>query len=129
MPMIAAWLDKDFVTAFLFGAVLAFLVHSSVATVLLIAALAGKGRTGVDASVSMLLGANLGAGFIAVWLTRSMAVRGRRLPVGNLLFRGAGASCSAGGTAFRRTAALIIWARIPGFTWSTYTQPSTWRLP
>jgi phosphate:Na+ symporter len=91
MPMIAAWLDKDYITAFLFGAVLAFLIHSSVATVLLIAALAAKGALGIDASVSMLLGANLGGGFIAVWLTRTMAVRGRRLPVGNLIFRGTGA--------------------------------------
>jgi phosphate:Na+ symporter len=91
MPMIAAWLDKDFITAFLFGALLAFAVHSSVATVLLIAALAAKGALGADASISMLLGANLGSGFIAVWLTRGMEPRGRRLPAGNMIFRAAGA--------------------------------------
>jgi phosphate:Na+ symporter len=113
MPMIAAWLEKDYITAFLFGAVLAFLIHSSVATVLLIAALAAKGALGLDASVSMLLGANLGGGFIAVWLTRSMAVRGRRLPVGNLIFRGAGAIAALVALRFVELPAIYLGAH-PG---------------
>ena len=104
MPMIAAWLDKDFVTAFLFGAVLAFAVHSSVATVLLIAALAAKGALGVDASISMLLGANLGSGFIAVWLTRGMEPRGTSPACGQHGLPRRGRSRGAGVAALRRTA-------------------------
>ena len=91
MPMIAAWLEKEFLTAFLFGALLAFLLHSSVATVLLILALAAKGALGLDAAISMTLGANLGGSLIAVWLTRGLAARGRRLPAGNLVLRGGAA--------------------------------------
>ncbi len=91
MPMIAAWLEKDYLTAFMFGAALAFLLHSSVATVLLILALVAKGALGLDAAISMTLGANLGGSLVAVWLTRGLAARGRRLPAGNFLLRGGAA--------------------------------------
>ena len=50
--------------------------------------------------VSLLLGANLGGGLIAVGLTRASVVEARRITWGNLIFRG--------------IAALVV---LPGFHW------------
>ncbi|MEZ5812150.1 MAG: Na/Pi cotransporter family protein [Rhizobiaceae bacterium] len=91
MPVLASYLSADYVTAFLAGLAFTFLIHSSVAAVLMIAAFTGQGVLPIEASLSLLLGANAGGALIAVWLTRGMPVAGRRLPAGNLVFRFAGA--------------------------------------
>lgn len=91
MPAIAAYLAADYVTAFLAGLAFTFLIHSSVAAVLMIAAFTAQGVLPVEASLSLMLGANVGGGLVAVWLTRGMPVAARRLPAGNLVFRFLGA--------------------------------------
>ncbi|HHY51078.1 MAG TPA: Na/Pi cotransporter family protein, partial [Alphaproteobacteria bacterium] len=45
----------------------------------------------LELAVSLVLGANLGGGLIAVGLTRQSYVEARRITLGNLLFRGVGA--------------------------------------
>lgn len=89
------YLGGDVLTAFLIGAVFAWLVHSSVAAVLLFVTLAGQGILPVTAAAAMVLGANLGGSFIAYVLTLSAPVASRQMVVANLILRGGGAALAA----------------------------------
>jgi phosphate:Na+ symporter len=91
LPTVVGYLRGDFITAFLIGAAFTWLVHSSVASILLIATFAAQGLVPAELGVSLLLGANLGGGLIAVGLTRASFVEARRIAWGNLTFRGTAA--------------------------------------
>lgn len=91
MPAIARYLSRDYVTAFLAAAIFTFVIHSSVAAVLMIMQFVGQGVLPVEAGLSMLLGANAGGAMIAVWLTRGYDRKARLLPLTNLVFRMIGA--------------------------------------
>ena len=91
LPTFSAYLADDYLTAFLIGAAFTWLVHSSVAAILMVAAFASQGLLPLEAGVPLVLGANLGGGLIAFWLSRGMPPEARRIPVGNLLFRSFGA--------------------------------------
>jgi phosphate:Na+ symporter len=91
LPVVVGYLQTDFITAFLIGAAFTWLVHSSVASVLLVATFAAQGLVPIELGVSLICGANLGGGLIAVGLTRQSAVEARRIAWGNLTFRGLGA--------------------------------------
>jgi phosphate:Na+ symporter len=91
LPGLVGYLRGDPLTAFLVAALIAWVVHSSVATVLLFVTFASGGMLPLDVALPMVLGANLGGGIIAVWLTRGMELEARRIPVGNLIFRGTAA--------------------------------------
>ncbi|TMV09134.1 Na/Pi cotransporter family protein [Ruegeria sediminis] len=88
LPAIAGYLARDFVTAFIVGATLAFVMHSSVAAILMCVTLAQIGAIPVAAGMSLILGANLGSAVIPIWLTRGMPAVSRRVPYANLLLRG-----------------------------------------
>jgi len=88
LPAIADYLARDFITAFLVGALLAFVMHSSVAAILMCVTLAQIGAIPFAAALSLLLGANLGSAIIPIWLTRGMPVEARRIPFANLMLRG-----------------------------------------
>lgn len=96
MPQVARLLADDGVTALLIGALLAFLLHSSVAAVLMIAAFAQNAGLPVTAAIPLVLGANVGAGAVAIWLTRGLDPKARRLPFGNFVFRAVGAFAALG---------------------------------
>jgi phosphate:Na+ symporter len=91
LPGLVGYLRGDPLTAFLVAAVIAWVVHSSVATVLLFVTFANGGMLPLEVALPMILGANLGGGIIAVWLTRGMELEARRIPIGNLIFRGVAA--------------------------------------
>ncbi|OED34781.1 Na/Pi cotransporter [Chromatiales bacterium (ex Bugula neritina AB1)] len=91
LPAVAAYLESDLLTAFIAGAFLAFIMHSSVATVLMCVTIVSIEALPVNAGIALVLGANLGSALIPVWLSRSMNSEARRLPVANLLIRGTGA--------------------------------------
>ncbi len=91
LPAIVGYLHGDFLTAFLVGAAFTWLVHSSVASILLVAAFAAQGIVPIELAVSLMLGANLGGGLIAVGLTRNSLIEAQRIAAGNLVFRGLGA--------------------------------------
>lgn len=91
LPVVVGYLSEDFVTAFLIGAAFTWAIHSSIASILLFMTLAAQGAVPVELGLSLMLGANLGAGLIAVGLTRTAAAEARRIPIGNLVFRGVGA--------------------------------------
>ncbi len=86
------YLAGDPISAFLIAAALAWLVHSSVAAVLLFATLAGQGALPVEAALAMVLGANLGGSMIAVVLTLKSENAVRRVVWANLALRGGGAA-------------------------------------
>ncbi|KPQ07435.1 MAG: phosphate:Na+ symporter [Rhodobacteraceae bacterium HLUCCA12] len=88
LPAVIRYLEGDPLTGFAVVALLTWGMHSSVAMVLLLAALSQGGVLPLSAAIPMLLGANFGAGLIAVWLTRGMAPAARRIPLGNLILRG-----------------------------------------
>jgi phosphate:Na+ symporter len=87
-PALSYWLARDFVTAFLVGAALAFMMHSSVATILMIVTVVAIGALPPEAGLSLVLGANLGSALIPVWLSRGLPSEGRLLLWANLMLRG-----------------------------------------
>lgn len=87
LPVLAGYLESDPLAAFIIGAALAFVMHSSVATILLCAALVDQGAFGIGAGVAMVLGANAGSALIPVWLTRQMSVSARRAPIAVMCLR------------------------------------------
>lgn len=92
---VMAYLGRDVLTAFVLGAGFAWVVHSSVAAVLLFVTLAGQAVLPPSAAAAMILGANLGGALIAYGLTLTVPLASRRMIVGNLAVRGGGAVLAA----------------------------------
>lgn len=88
---VVEYLSTDMIAAFIGGAVITFLFHSSVAAILMFAAFAAQGVLPMEAGLPLVLGANLGGGLIGLWLTRTLHVKARRVAVGNLIIRALGA--------------------------------------
>lgn len=91
LPVVVNYLAGDPVTAFLLAGVMTWLFHSSVAAILLVAALAARGLVPAELGVVLVLGANLGGGVIAALLSRAALPAARIVPLGNLILRGTGA--------------------------------------
>jgi phosphate:Na+ symporter len=89
---VMAYLGRDLLTAFILGAGFTWVVHSSVAAVLLFVTLAGQGILQTPAAAAMILGANLGGALIAYILTLSAPLASRRMVMANLVLRGGGAA-------------------------------------
>jgi len=89
--MVVAYLGRDLATAFVIGAAFAWVVHSSVAAVLLFVTLAAQAVLPTTAAAAMILGANLGGALIAFVLTFSAPMVTRRMVIANLILRGGGA--------------------------------------
>ncbi|MBK0329220.1 Na/Pi cotransporter family protein [Rhodobacteraceae bacterium F11138] len=90
LPLILNFLEGDLISSFLIAAVFTYLLHSSVAAILLLAALASQGLLPGELGVVMVLGVNLGSSLIAPILTRSAEPSYRAVPLANLLMRGLG---------------------------------------
>lgn len=88
LPAVAGYLARDYITAFLVGGALAFVMHSSVAAILMCVTLVEIGAIPFAAGLSLVLGANFGSAFIPVWLSRGMSQSARRIPFANLGLRG-----------------------------------------
>jgi len=76
------------------GAVLTVLSYSSLALVLLTATLASSALLPVPVALGLVLGANVGSGLLAMIATGGASASVRRLPLGNLLFKGIGAAAA-----------------------------------
>ena len=83
-------LDGEPLLALATAALLTWLLHSSLAMVLLIASLAGAGLLPVGLACVLVLGANLGGGLPALTATLSQPMPARRVALGNLAFRAVG---------------------------------------
>ena len=90
MPMVINYFAGDPITAYLLAALVTWLFQSSIAAVLLMATLAGRGLITPELGVVLVLGVNLGSSVIAPMLTRNAEPGVRVVPVGNLLMRGMG---------------------------------------
>ena len=80
-------LGGESLLAVLFAALLTWMAHSSLATVLLVISLATTGAISVDVAFALVLGANLGGALPPVIATLGADVSARRPTIGNLLFR------------------------------------------
>lgn len=89
---VAGYLQGDPVSAFVLGAILAWVIHSSVAAVLLVMVFAAQGLLTVPVAAALVLGANLGGSLVAVTLTLGAAAGARQMVWANLLVRGSGAA-------------------------------------
>jgi phosphate:Na+ symporter len=83
-------LSGDPLLDLLIGALFTVLAWSSLAVVLLTAAFAASGLIGLNVALFLVLGANLGSGFVALLATAGSGAAGRRVALGNFLFKLAG---------------------------------------
>ncbi|MFB2552089.1 Na/Pi cotransporter family protein [Ensifer soli] len=90
LPVVINYLSRDWITAFLLAALMAWLFHSSVASLLLLASLADRHLLAPVLIIPMVLGINFGAAVIAAVLTRNEARDARIVPLGNVAIRGLG---------------------------------------
>ena len=88
LPYISTSLARDFITAFLVGAVLTFIMHSSVASVLMIVTMVSIDALPLMVGLSLMLGANLGSSLLPLWVTRAMPPLARQVPLMNFFIRG-----------------------------------------
>src|SRR5262245_21672120 len=80
-------IGREPVLAFLVGAVLAWLCHSTLAVILLIASFLANGSLDLSGALSFILGINCGGGLPAWTATLQMPPEARRLPLANLFCR------------------------------------------
>jgi phosphate:Na+ symporter len=84
-------LPNDVMLDIIVGAVLTVLSYSSLAIVLLVATLAASALVPVSVALGLVLGANIGSGVLAMLATSNASPQVRRLPLGSLIFKAAGA--------------------------------------
>ena len=84
-------LPNEVILDIVVGAVLTVLSYSSLAIVLLIATLAAQAMIPQTVAIGLVLGANIGSGVLAMLATANASPQVRRLPLGNLIFKTAGA--------------------------------------
>ena len=80
-------MGSDLLAEILIGAVLAIVSYSSLAVVLLIAAMASTHIVPVPMALAMVLGANLGNGLAAILTMAKSSVEVQQVTVGNMVFK------------------------------------------
>jgi len=95
MRAMLASLDSDVLLEITIGAALAIVAYSSLAVVLLVAAMASSNVVPLDVALGLVLGANLGSGLLAVLTTAKSTVAVRQVTIGNLLFKLLGVAIAA----------------------------------
>ncbi|MGE8320462.1 MAG: Na/Pi cotransporter family protein, partial [Comamonas sp.] len=90
-----ASVTSDIFMELLLGATLAVLAYSSLAVVLLIAAMASSGAIPMEVALGLTLGANLGSGLVAVLSTLKSSTEVRQVTIGNMLFKLMGVAIAA----------------------------------
>ncbi|PWW47705.1 Na/Pi cotransporter family protein [Melaminivora alkalimesophila] len=86
-PLVLEAIASDLMTEILIGALLAIVSYSSLAVVLLIAAMAETQVVPLGMALGMVLGANLGNGLAAVLTMARSSVEVRQVTVGNMVFK------------------------------------------
>lgn len=87
LPIILQPLEKEPLLALLVAAMITWLLHSSLAAVLIISSLASGNLISVHLGLLLVLGANLGGSFIPFAMTWKMGAEARRITTGNLIMR------------------------------------------
>ena len=91
LTFVLSRMADDPVIAVIIGALLTWLLHSSVAMILLTMSLAAAGVAPLPLAFALMIGANLGGGLIPLALGWREPAAARRILVGNLAFRASGA--------------------------------------
>ncbi len=91
LALVLERLAGDPILAVIMGALLTWIVHSSVAMVLLVISLTAVGMLSPALGLALVLGANVGSGLIPIGLSLRSAAPARRVLWGNLAFRIIGA--------------------------------------
>ncbi|MCF8495913.1 MAG: Na/Pi cotransporter family protein [Alphaproteobacteria bacterium] len=89
LPLILAPLRTDPILALLLSTLLTWVLHSSLASVLLFSSLAAGGVIDLHLGIWFVLGANIGGALVALGTTYHSGVAARRITVANLLMRAA----------------------------------------
>lgn len=87
LPIILQPLEREPLLALLVAAALTWLLHSSLASVLIIASFTSSGLITLKLGLLLVLGANLGGAIIPFVITYGMNARARWITMGNLLMR------------------------------------------
>jgi phosphate:Na+ symporter len=90
-----ASLNSDVLLEITIGAAFAVVAYSSLAVVLLVAAMASSNVVPLDVALGLVLGANLGSGILAVLTTAKSIIPVRHVTVGNLVFKLLGVAIAA----------------------------------
>jgi phosphate:Na+ symporter len=89
-------LGSDPVIALILGALLGWLMHSSVAAILLVISLASTSVLALSPAIALVLGCNIGSALIPLGLSTGSPLTAKRIFVGNLAFRTIGAILALG---------------------------------
>ncbi len=89
---VLANVGEEHLLAFIIGAVITWVCYSSLAIILLIASFVANGSLEVAGALAFVLGINFGAGLPALMSTAEYPPLARRVPLANLLCRGAAAA-------------------------------------
>lgn len=92
MAMILQTLAAEKLLAFLLGALVTWLLHSSLAFVMLTLSLASSGLVGPELAVALVLGANAGGAAAPVLSLSSAGPAARRVAIGHFIIRGGAAA-------------------------------------
>ncbi|QJR14367.1 Na/Pi cotransporter family protein [Usitatibacter palustris] len=90
IKVVFASLSGDTMLDILIGAILTVMSWSSLAVVLLSGTFAATGVISVGEGMALVIGANIGSGLLAVLVTLKTPGDGRRVAVGNLIFKTTG---------------------------------------
>ncbi|MGH1379048.1 MAG: Na/Pi cotransporter family protein [Alphaproteobacteria bacterium] len=87
LPLILKPLENEPLLALLVAGLMTWILHSSLAAVLIIASFASSGLIHMNLGLLLVLGANMGGAIIPFVMTLKMNARARRLAIGNLIMR------------------------------------------
>lgn len=87
LPLILSPLEDEPILAILVAALLTWLLHSSLAAVLIIATFVSQDVISVDLALKLVLGANIGAAIVAYVMSFSMGTQAKRITTANLMIR------------------------------------------
>lgn len=87
LPLIMKPLEDEPILALLTAALLTWLLHSSLASVLIIATFVTQNLISLDLAFKLVLGANLGAAIVAYVMCYSMGTQAKRITTANIVMR------------------------------------------
>ncbi|PCJ98217.1 MAG: na+/Pi-cotransporter family protein [Zetaproteobacteria bacterium] len=87
LPLILKPLENEPLLALLIAGLMTWMLHSSLAAVLIIASFTSSGLINMHLGFLLVLGANLGGAIIPYAMTFKMDARARRITTGNLIMR------------------------------------------
>ncbi len=87
LPLILKPLENEPLLALLVAGLMTWMLHSSLAAVLIIASFTSSGLINMHLGLLLVLGANLGGSIIPYAMTFKMDARARRITTGNLIMR------------------------------------------